>query len=129
MKPRTPVRTVLFAVVLGFSTTVAATAQADPYEDGFFAYHFSRDYATALRLWLPLAEQGDAGVQVNVGGMYDKGQGVTQDNIAAHMWFNLATAPGDEISRQERDRVAKMMTSAQIAEAQRLAREWKPKGK
>ena len=55
------------------------------------------------------------------------GQGVTQDYVQAHMWFNLAAAQGDEIPRKNRDAVAERMTSEQIAEAQRLAREWKPK--
>ncbi len=60
--------------------------------------------------------------------MYDDGQGVPQDYVQAHMWFNLSAAgPPDEYrddAARNRDRVAKFMTPAQIAEAQRLAREW-----
>ena len=54
-------------------------------------------------------------------------QGVTQDYVQTHLWYNLAAAQGNELARKNRDIVAKKMTSAQIAEAQRLAREWKPK--
>jgi hypothetical protein len=59
------------------------------------------------------------------------GRGVPQDFVAAHMWLNLAASlekNGDmqKAFAQQRDDLAKMMTSAQIAEAQRLAREWKP---
>ena len=81
------------------------------------------------------AEQGDAWGQANLGVMYDKGQGVPQDYVQAHMWYNLAATnyPASEKDRRElavknRDRVAGKMTRAQIAEAQRLALEWKPKG-
>ena len=56
--------------------------------------------------------------------MYSSGEGVPQDYTLAHMWFNLAGASGLEEAHGTRDTVAKLMTPAQIAEAQRLAREW-----
>ena len=64
--------------------------------------------------------------------MYSKGQGVPQDYVQAHMWYNLAASrlpPGKDRddSVKNRDIAAEKMTPAQIAEAQRLAREWKPK--
>ncbi len=64
--------------------------------------------------------------------MYDVGQGVPQDYVQAHKWYNLATSrfpPGEnrDLAVKNRDLVATKMTAAQIAEAQRLAREWKPK--
>ena len=52
---------------------------------------------------------------------------MTQDYVLAHMWFNLSAAQGDADATKNRDRVAGKMTPARIAEAQRLAREWKPK--
>jgi hypothetical protein len=42
------------------------------------------------------------------------------------MWFNLSAAQGNQIAVNNRDRVTQHMTTAQIAEAQKLAREWKP---
>ena len=74
----------------------------------------------------PLAGQGDAAAQNTLGVAYVKGEGVPQDYVLAHMWFNLAAAQGNEDARQNRDGVAKLMTPDQIAEAQRLARQWKP---
>ena len=62
--------------------------------------------------------------QCNLGVMYYNGEGVPQDYVQAHMWFNLAASKGDENGRKNRDIVAKKMTPTQIAEAQRLAREW-----
>ncbi len=70
------------------------------------------------------AEQGNASAQNNLGFMYDNGQGVPQDYIRAHMWFNLAAAQGNELGRENREIVAKKMTPADISQAQLLAREW-----
>ena len=55
--------------------------------------------------------------------MYIKGQGVAQNYIRAHMWLNLAAAQGDAGALASRDHLARMMTPAQVAEAQRLAQE------
>jgi hypothetical protein len=54
-------------------------------------------------------------------------KGVPQDYALAHMWYNLTAASGWQLAARSRERVAKQMTPAQIAEAQKLAREWKPK--
>ena len=104
---------------------VAAPTWAD-FQAGVEAYDRG-DYATALKEWRPLAEEGDAASQANLGAMYDEGQGVPQDYVQAHLWFNLAAAQGIKKARNNRDVVAKEMTPAEVAEAQRLAREWKPK--
>jgi uncharacterized protein len=62
--------------------------------------------------------------------MYKSGDGIPQDYVQAHKWLNLTAAtPTDKPTRDKavkaRDRVAAQMTPAQIAEAQKLAREWK----
>jgi TPR repeat protein len=78
--------------------------------------------------WRPkAAEQGYDQAQTHLGLMYVSGQGVPQDYVIAHMWLNLAAASGDDTAAKGRDLVAKYMTHAQIAEAQKLVREWKPK--
>jgi TPR repeat protein len=59
--------------------------------------------------------------------MYENGRGVTQDYVLAHMWLDLAGANGDAAAIVERDLLASKMTPNQLAEAQRRAREWKPK--
>jgi len=56
--------------------------------------------------------------------MYGNGRGVSQDYISAHMWFNIAAALGDKKAKENRDIVAKRMTSADISKAQKTAREW-----
>jgi len=55
------------------------------------------------------------------------GRGLPQDWVQAHMWYNLAAAQGLEPANKLRDSLAKKMTPAQIAEAQKMAREWRPK--
>jgi uncharacterized protein len=73
------------------------------------------------------ADQGDALALAKLGLMYAQGRGVLQDFIQAHMWYNLSAAHGEWRSAEARDALAKQMTPAQVAEAQRLAREWKPR--
>ena len=53
------------------------------------------DFATALREWTPLAKQGGAVAQFNLGQMYRDGQGVPQDYKTALKWYRLAAKQGD----------------------------------
>ncbi|HPL80431.1 MAG TPA: sel1 repeat family protein, partial [Burkholderiaceae bacterium] len=54
---------------------LASTAWAGPFEDAIAAYN-RKDYATALRLFRPMAEQGYSDAQSNLGLMYEEGKGV-----------------------------------------------------
>jgi uncharacterized protein len=63
------------------------------FKKGVAAYE-SGDYATALREWNPLAEQGDAGAQFSLGWMYYKGQGIPLDDKTAVKWYRLAAEQG-----------------------------------
>ena len=84
-----------------------------------------QDDQEAVKWYRLAADQGDALAQNNLGLMYRNGRGVPQDYVRAHMWVNLAAAQGqDEDRREAREAIAEMMTPAQIAEAQKLAREW-----
>jgi hypothetical protein len=93
-----------------------------------------QDYAEAVKWYRKAAEQGIDEAQFSLGKMYYRGRGVPKDYVLAHMRFNLATSryPASEKEKREwaeifRDMAASKMTHAQIAEAQKLAREWKPK--
>jgi len=86
-----------------------------------------QDYAEAVTWYHKAAEQGGVPAQNNLGLMYANGRGVPQDYVRAHMWLNLAAAQGNEKARKSRDIVEKRINPEQLAEAQRLAREWKPK--
>jgi len=65
-----------------------------PSEEGWAAYQRG-DYATALKLWRPLAAQGNAFAQSNLGFMYDSGQGVKRDLSEAAKWYRLAAEQGN----------------------------------
>jgi hypothetical protein len=133
------------------------------------ARELSRDDLEAARWFRRAAAQGDASAQFNLGVMYAEGQGVTQDfgeavkwyqlaadqgypqaqfnlglwhatdegaldRVNAYKWLNLAAARFETSDRrgrnaavQNRDLVAAKMTPAELAEAQRLTREWKPR--
>jgi hypothetical protein len=82
-----------------------------------------QNYSEALRLYKLAAEQQNVQAQSNIGLMYAKGNGLMQDYVRAHMWFNLAAVSGDEIIVKNRDIISTQMTTQQIAEAQKLARE------
>ena len=94
-----------------------------------------QDYAEAVRRWREAADRGIALAQGNLASMYANGHGVPQDHVQAHKWYDLAAAaryPSAESDRRitalaNRGVVARLMTPAQIAEAQRLALEWQPK--
>ena len=109
-------------IALLLFTLSAFTSWAGDFQKGMSAIK-SGDYATAFKEFAALAEQGDADAQSNLGGMYANGQGVPQDNVYAHMWFNLAAANGNEPASKNRDIIAKRMTTADISKAQSLARE------
>jgi uncharacterized protein len=86
-----------------------------------------QDNEAAVSWYRKAAEQGLAEAQYNLGVMYANGEGVPQDYAAAQMWFNLAAGSRNRNAMKARDIVAAQLTPAQIAEAQKLAREWKPK--
>lgn len=147
----------------------ASPVSAGPYEDGSAAYS-RNDYATAMRLLRPLADQGNGGAQIlvgmmhelgqgvpkngaaaaewyrkaadkgwpsaqgNLGALYAQGLGVPRDYVQAYKWWTLAAARFQSSSRERRDitlksrsEIAAKMTQAQIAEAERQVREWKPR--
>lgn len=85
-----------------------------------------QDDGTARQWWVKAAAQGHAKAQGFLGSLYSDGKGVPQDYIQAHMWFNLSAANGEKTGAEFRDLLARKMTPAQITEAQKLAREWKP---
>ena len=99
------------------------------YDDG---QGVPRDDAEAAKWYRMAAEQGNADAQYDLGMMYANGQGVPQDYVLAHLFFDLAAKGFDaansrETAARKRDAVAARTTPAQLAEARRLAREWKPK--
>jgi uncharacterized protein len=88
----------------------------------------TKDYSEVLKWLSKAARQGLADAQSNLGVMYARGEGVPKDLVQAYMWFDLAAARGNPKASKYKNKVAESMSSSQIAEAQRLALEWKSKG-
>src|SRR4030095_3989158 len=76
------------AIILLMSS-LAAPVAAGPFEDAAAAYG-KGDYATALQLFRPLADQGMARAQTILGVMYANGQGVPKSDTEATKWYQLA---------------------------------------
>jgi TPR repeat protein len=89
-------------------------------------------YVEAARFYRMAAERGDGQAQYNLGLAYARGEGVEQDLVRAHLYFNLAAARlndsrGRTAAAKNRDHLAAEINSEQLEQAQKLAREWRPK--
>ncbi len=87
----------------------------------------TKDYAEAAKWYRKAAEQGFAVAQHALGVCYGSGEGVPKDYVVAYKWFNLASAQGDETARVDLDLTERFMTAEQIAEGQKLSREFRPR--
>jgi uncharacterized protein len=111
------------------SNVMAQSTLGDIY---YYGRGVPQDFVEAGQWWQLAAEQGMAVAQLNLGVMYANGDGVPQDYVKSYIYTNLAAAhlpPGQDrdIAVKNRDIVSKLMSPAQIAEAQRLTRSWSPK--
>jgi outer membrane protein OmpA-like peptidoglycan-associated protein len=100
--------------------------KATAIDRGMYAYERG-DYTLAFMEFRAFAENGNNVVQAYLAQMYFEGKGIPQDYVYAHMWANISSAQGFEKAGALRDAIANKMTQGQLAEAQKLAREWKPK--
>jgi uncharacterized protein len=83
----------LWVAMMGLFLTPAGAARANPLEDGIAAYNRG-DYAEAVELFQLAAARNEAAAQFDLGQMYRKGLGVTQDHAEAVGWYRLAAAQG-----------------------------------
>lgn len=95
--------------------------------------HFGRrEHAAAATWYRRAAEQGHALAGLRLAHLYADGQGVARDPVQAVKWFSVATARSSDAyvrtnAAKGREVSAASLAPAQLAEAERLAREWKPK--
>ena len=108
-----------YATVTLLCLGLSASASAD-YLGGISAYE-RRDYLRAHLQFQQSARAGDGDSQYMLGELYANGQGVNQDFVEAHMWYNLAAARDRANAAQARDALARRMTPEQIARAQQRA--------
>ncbi|MEM7427079.1 MAG: hypothetical protein AAF441_13365 [Pseudomonadota bacterium] len=101
-----------FIFCLSLSVLLAAPAAA------------ANEETTAFNELKAQADRGSSAAQYALAEKFAQGDGAPQDYVRAHKWFNLAAALGHENARQSRDLFSELMTPKQIAEAQKLARNW-----
>ncbi len=114
-------RNIIVGVLLVAPLIGIAAAVAGPWEDGMAAYNRG-DYVPAIRLFRPLAAQGNTKAQSVLGVMFRKGEGVPKNSVRAHMWFSFAAARGDAKARAELRDVSRTMTAQEISQAEAMAR-------
>ena len=111
---------ILGGLMLAAQILGVAGAVAGPWEDGMTSYNRG-DYVPAIRLFRPLAEQGNAKAQNVLGVMYRRGQGVARSSVRAFLWFRRAAARGDATAKAELRDVSQTMTAEELALAREMA--------
>jgi TPR repeat protein len=106
---------IVAAQILGIAGAIAG-----PWEDGMASYNRG-DYLPAIRLFRPLAEQGNAKAQSVLGVMYRRGEGVARSSARAFIWLSRAAARGDARARVELRDVSQTMTPEELSQAREMA--------
>ena len=131
---------------LGFPGVIQDDAEAEKWfrksadqgnaegQDGLgFCYRYglgvTKDDVEAVKWYRKAAEQGYDVAQYNLGYMYYDGEGAPKDYVQSYKWQLLATSHGNESAKKLVSFLEKNMTLEQIAEGQKLAREFKPRDK
>ncbi len=120
--PRALLAHVLATAALLLWSAPHAAAQ-DRFAAPDIAYQ-NKDFATAHRLWLALAEEGNASAYFNLGRLYLFGEGVRIDPIEAYKWFRLADRAGVAQAKSGLARVSPLMTQGDMREAERRIERW-----
>src|SRR5438132_740500 len=87
----------------------------------------AKDEAEAVKWFRKAAEQNVADAQYSLGVCYDSGEGVVKDEVEAYKWWLLAAGQGNDDAKYNMTIVENKMSREQIAEGQRLARDFKPR--
>jgi TPR repeat protein len=106
---------IVAAQILGIAGAIAG-----PWEDGMASYNRG-DYMPAIRLFRPLAEQGNAKAQSVLGVMYRRGEGVARSSVRAFIWLSRAAVRGDARARVELRDVSQTMTPEELSQAREMA--------
>jgi TPR repeat protein len=133
---KTPMDPMIYAMIKRAADQGSAVSQfslaAINYPIGDLTFDETKGNLGEALIWYRrAADQGDVDAEVAMGLAYADGIGVPQDFVEAHKWYNIAAPRSKygDIRRdimKRRDDLALKMTPVQIAEAQKLAREWKP---
>jgi hypothetical protein len=112
-------RMIVGGLILAGQILGSAAAIGGPLEDGMAAYNRG-DYVPAIRLFRPLAEQGNTKAQSKLGEMYRRGKGVARNSLRAFLWLTRAAARGDASAKAELREVSQTMTPEELAQAREM---------
>jgi len=107
----------------GFLLAGSGISFAD-YNAGTAAFN-AGDYNHAFQEYRQSAHAGNSLAQYMMGRMYAEGRGVTKDELAAYMWFDLSASNGNSRAIAARDAVAAQMEADEIEQAQQMAADWR----
>jgi len=117
-----------FVKALTWFGKAAAQGSAAAKNNLAFMYRYGKgvpkDFGKALLWYLKAAAQGYGPALDNIGMLYANGRGVPRDYVEAHKWLSLASMFGSARGARYLKYIVKKMNTAQVAEAERLAREW-----
>ena len=97
--------------------------KADDFQDAVRIVN-NRDFETAYKMLVPLAEKGHAAAQLILGMMYFKGTGIEKNIVQADKWLLISERLGQEAGKKNRIFVERQMNSDQISKARKLAKGW-----
>lgn len=89
-----------------------------------------QNYKEAVKWFKKAAEHGyvGGGIQIVLATMYHEGKGgVPKDNVKSYMWLNMAASQGNKLAVEVKSIMEEEMSKEQIAEAEKLSREFKAK--
>ncbi len=113
-----------FAALWLAAVAPSALAQTENRYAEADAAYARKDYAAAHRLWLEIAEEGNASAYFNLGRLYVFGEGVPIDPIEAYAWFTLADQLGLPEAKSGLNRVGRLMTPEEVEEGKRRIDRW-----
>ena len=116
-------RTLILTLFVLTGIVYPSFVKADDFQDAVRIAN-NRDFETAYKMLVPLAEKGHAAAQLILGMMYFKGTGIEKNIVQADKWLLISEKLGQEAGKKNRIFVERQMNSDQISKARKLAKGW-----
>ena len=116
-------RTLILTLFVLSGIVYPSLVRADDFQDAVRIAN-NRDFETAYKMLVPLAEKGHAAAQLILGMMYFKGTGIEKNIVQADKWLLISEKLGQEAGKKNRIFVERQMNSDQISKARKLAKGW-----
>ena len=117
------IRTLILTLFVLPGIVYPSFVKADDFQDAVRIVN-NRDFETAYKMLVPLAEKGHAAAQLILGMMYFKGTGIEKNIVEADKWLLISEKLGQEAGKKNRIFVERQMNSDQISKARKLAKGW-----